>query len=348
MCGLSQTIVSKFQINFDLILNLLANNQENFDKFINQSMMNVSIQNEIKNIIQHIKILEERHVKKTELLQFCRTPIDALKEYSELINGLKLYDRKRKKKIIKNIKTYQNQHKFIDDEVKQIIELTNIDKEIFKLQQEHKRVSNYIRETIKIILGILLDFSFITENLELTHRGRIGANIKETHPVVIAEMFDRRKFDNLSAIELICVFSCFANIPIPQDQRSPFVYNKKISEAAKHVINTISHFYQEIYDIELQNNLECKNQNIQFELCELIRAWSLAETELTCKQIFQLAKERGISIGVFIKAILKINNIASEFEKVCEIQSNLKLLEQIKKIPQLTLKSVVTNQSLYI
>ena len=79
-----------------------------------------------------------------------------------------------------------------------------------------------------------------------------------------------------------------------------------------------------------------------------MHAWALADTELTCKQIFQLAKEKGISIGVFIKAILKINNIASEFEKVCEIQSNLKLLEQIKKIPQLTLKSVVTNQSLYI
>ena len=98
----------------------------------------------------------------------------------------------------------------------------------------------------------------------------------------------------------------------------------------------------------MQYNLEYKNENLQYELCELLHAWSLAETELTCKQIFQLAKERGISVGVFVKAILKINNIASEFEKICEIQSNLKLLEQIKKIPQLTLKSVVTNQSLYI
>ena len=348
LCGLSQTIISKFQINFNLILNLIANNQTDFDSFINLSMMKISVENEKENIIKHIEVLQERYDKKIELLEFCRVPVNILKEYAQLLNGLEFSDRKRKKKIIKNIKTYQNQHKFIDDEVKQILELQKINKEIFNLQNEHKETSDYITQNIKTVLGILLDFGFITSELELTSRGIIGANIQETHSIVTAELFDRKKFNDLTAIELICVFSCFANVPIPEDQRSPNVRNKKIPEKAKHIIDIIFNFYNEIQDIELQYNLEYKNENLQYELCELLHAWSLAETELTCKQIFQLAKERGISVGVFVKAILKINNIASEFEKICEIQSNLKLLEQIKKIPQLTLKSVVTNQSLYI
>ena len=348
LCGLSQTIVSKFQINFNLILNLLANNEPDFDNFVNKSMMNVSIESEKKNIIQHILTLEERHTKKKELLEFCRTPISILKEYAQLLDGLKLSSRKRVKKILKSIKSYKDQHKFIDEEVKQIIKLQEIDKEIFNLNREHEQTSLYIQETIKLVLSILLDFGFITSDLELTSRGTIGTNIKETHPLVMAELIDRKHFDNFSAVELICIFSCFANIPIPEDQRSPFIDNKKIPENSKFSITKIYNFYQEITDIELRNNLECNNQTLQYELCELMHAWALADTELTCKQIFQLAKEKGISIGVFIKAILKINNIASEFEKVCEIQSNLKLLEQIKKIPQLTLKSVVTNQSLYI
>ena len=53
-------------------------------------------------------------------------------------------------------------------------------------------------------------------------------------------------------------------------------------------------------------------------------------------------------MGEFIKAILKINNIANEFEKVCLIQPNLELLEKLRKIPELTLKSVATAQSLYL
>ena len=348
LCGLSQTITSKFQINFNLILNLIANNKTDFDSFINLSMMKISVENEKENIIKHIQVLQERHDTKIELLEFCRTPVNILKEYAQLLNGLEFSDRKRKKQIIKNIKTYQNQHKFIDDEVNQILELQKINKEIFNLQIEHKETSNYISQNIKTVLGILLDFGFITSELELTSRGIIGANIQETHSLVTAELFDRKNIDDLTAIELICIFSCIANVPIPEDRRSPNVWNKKIPEKAKLIIDKIFNFYNEIHDVELQYNLECKNENLQYELCELIYAWSLAETELTCKQIFQLAKERGKSVGVFVKAILKINNIASEFEKVCEIQSNLKLLEQIKKIPQLTLKSVVTNQSLYI
>ena len=64
--------------------------------------------------------------------------------------------------------------------------------------------------------------------------------------------------------------------------------------------------------------------------------------------IFHKAKQRNISLGELTKAVLKINNIACELEQVCNIQSNIALLDKIKKIPELTLKSVTTNQSLYL
>ena len=124
-----------------------------------------------------------------------------------------------------------------------ILELQKINKEIFNLQNEHKETSDYITQNIKTVLGILLDFGFITSELELTPRGIIGTNIQETHSLVIAELFDRKKFNDLTAIELICVFSCFANVPIPEDRRSPNVWNKKIPEKAKLIIDKIFNFY---------------------------------------------------------------------------------------------------------
>ena len=62
----------------------------------------------------------------------------------------------------------------------------------------------------------------------------------------------------------------------------------------------------------------------------------------------KIKEEKQIFLGEFVKAILKINNIAAEFEKVCELLQNLNLLQKIKNIPNLTLKYIVTNQSLYI
>ena len=59
-------------------------------------------------------------------------------------------------------------------------------------------------------------------------------------------------------------------------------------------------------------------------------------------------EEKGIFLGEFVKAILKINNIASEIEKIAEMVGNISLLSKLKEIPALTLKFVVTNQSLYV
>jgi hypothetical protein len=68
-----------------------------------------------------------------------------------------------------------------------------------------------------------------------------------------------------------------------------------------------------------------------------------------CKQVLQkLAEEKEIFLGEFVKALLKINNICSELEKIAEMIGNISLLSKLKEIPLLTLKYVVTNQSLYV
>ena len=224
-------------------------------------MIKVSIENDKKNIQENIKILEERCEKKKELLEFCRTPVKILKQYSGLLNQLKLADRKRRKKLIKNLQIYKNENKFIDEEVKKIIEINDKTQEIFKLQQEHQYTSDYINETIKIVLGILTDYGFITHKLELTPRGIIGANVQEVHSIVFGDLIDNRKFDDLNARELIYIFSCFANVPIPEDQRSPNILNKKISKKAKYIIEIIQGYYNEIQDIELNYNLNFRTQS---------------------------------------------------------------------------------------
>ena len=63
-----------------------------------------------------------------------------------------------------------------------------------------------------------------------------------------------------------------------------------------------------------------------------------AENEQQCQIIYQEVLYYNISLGEFIKAILKINAIALEFEKVCLIHENLELLEKVKKFPSLTLE----------
>ena len=52
--------------------------------------------------------------------------------------------------------------------------------------------------------------------------------------------------------------------------------------------------------------------------------------------------------GEFIKAILKINNMVNELKNVAEYIGNVELLHKLTQIPELTLKFIATNQSLYV
>jgi hypothetical protein len=62
----------------------------------------------------------------------------------------------------------------------------------------------------------------------------------------------------------------------------------------------------------------------------------------------RLASEKEIFLGEFVKALLKINNIGAEMEKIAEMVGNIEFLSKLREIPNLTLKYVVTNQSLYV
>ena len=83
-------------------------------------------------------------------------------------------------------------------------------------------------------------------------------------------------------------------------------------------------------------------------MAELIIDWCKADNEIETKKVYNKALEYSITLGEFTKCILKINNIANELEKAALIQGNITLLEKIKQVGELTLKSVVTNQSLYL
>ena len=73
------------------------------------------------------------------------------------------------------------------------------------------------------------------------------------------------------------------------------------------------------------------------------------ENEVDCKSLLQqLGEEKEIFLGEFVKALLKINNISIEMEKIAELSGNVSFLSKLKEIPNMTLKYVVTNQSLYV
>ena len=89
--------------------------------------------------------------------------------------------------------------------------------------------------------------------------------------------------------------------------------------------------------------------SIHYDLLEYMVQWCDASNIEECKLVLQeIEREKGVSLGEFVKAILKINNISSEIEKITESIGNIGLLSKLREISGLTLKFVATTQSLYV
>jgi len=89
--------------------------------------------------------------------------------------------------------------------------------------------------------------------------------------------------------------------------------------------------------------------NMQFDIMTYVMEWCDAENVTDCKLVLQkMEQEKDIFLGEFVKALLKINNISSEMEKICETMGSVEFLSKLREIPTLTLKFVATNQSLYV
>ena len=144
------------------------------------------------------------------------------------------------------------------------------------------------------------------------------------------------------------MFSVFTNIRVAETDRKR-LNNLDITENSHNGIRKINSLLDKYYDIETRCQTSFTSEyEIQYDLCEIIQDWVNAENEEQCKQIYGRLLSQDIFIEEFIKAILKINSIVKEFEKLCLEENHLTLASKIKEIPQLLVKSIVNDQSLYL
>ena len=101
--------------------------------------------------------------------------------------------------------------------------------------------------------------------------------------------------------------------------------------------------------LEANKDLYFTHSETQNDIVSYVIEWCNCMNESDCKTVLEtVSYNTGIFIGDFVKALLTINNIATELENICLETNQLALLEKVRYIPELTLKFIATNQSLYV
>jgi len=351
LCGKPQKLVSKFRISYSIVLNLLKNGKTNgFHEFVDRSMMRKELETSISMTKSDVDNLHKSYEKKTDLLSLLRTPVEVCKEYIEIESCLTMYSSKKKKEMERKMANYKDNYKWLIEDVGRLKEHDTLKNKMAAESCELNYLENYSKIHIDKVCQILLQDGFIIETegvYQLTVTGQIASNINEIHPLIAANMLMKwNLFDGFSVKEMITLFSLFAGINVPED------FKRLNSSEPRHTyIGELALDYsRREHALDLTTGIDYDKVCI-YDLVKEVPGWIDCDTEAACKVFIQtVIMERGISIGDFTKAILKISVITKEFIGICEIGGAryVELLHKLKMVDSMILKYVATSQSLYV
>ena len=352
MKGKPQTLVSKFKISYNLLLNLIDIGDNNFLDFVQRSMIQEDIDRDLEEQWKNISELEKELDILNTTLDSVRTPRDILTRYNECVNQRKTAINKKKKELEREIQNIHDTHKMIESDMKTFVKYDDKWKEHDNKLETFNNTKEYLSSNVDVIINFLEKDGFISRSenavYNLTTVGYIATHLREIHCLVFAILLNNNSLNTLTTNEIIAIFSCFTNVSVSDDKKS--LSPLHTTAPLQNIMGQISSLYDNYQDFEIKNKVSTGfDYSIHYDLMDYVMLWSDCITAEDCKLLLQkLEKEKGVFLGEFVKAILKINNIANEMEKVAESIGNIALLSKLREVPGLTQKFVATNQSLYI
>ena len=351
MTGNPEKLISKFKISYNLILHLIFIEKYDFLDFVKKGMINTDITNQINIIDDLVKNIQKDLEKLKTTIDSFKVPLDILQLYLKLRKDRSLAINKKKKEIEKQIENIDNNFKIINYELDFVDNYNNKINELQSLNEDYNYINNYFKTNIDKIINILQEKEFIYfyDNIyKLSKKGFISCMIKEIPSLIFANYIENNLLINFTALELVGILSCYTNIIIPDGIKNllPYSKNTKIENFIRTIDKDIDNFIQLESKKLVNTDIDYK---IQYDMIDYFMTWCEITNIGECKLFLQkIQKEKEVFLGDFIKGLLKVNSIIIEFEKVYEYLGNVEQIHILKQVPEITLKFIVSNQSLYI
>ena len=355
--GNPQTLQSKFKISYNLILNFFQYDNNILD-FVSKSMCNNEIQTQINGLITHIEKLKIEYTDKcnSPAYEYVNNNPELFEKYSALEYQLTSTKPKTRKQAQRDIVEIHDNNYNFNQHLEKYKSLLHLQSDIKDLENQIILLNEYFHTSMNNMVLLLINYNFLKNNddcngISLCDKSIYATYIQETHCLAFTDLLDAfNYFENFNACEIAAILSCFSNIRIKDDYKIHNPDKLTDNDELNKVFTYMEFIYNDYMTKELRYNIK-SNDSLEctFELVNSVLKWCESEDELDCKRIiYECEHNYEIFTGEFIKAILKINNMVNELKNVAEHSGNVAFLHKLAQIPEITLKFIATNQSLYV
>jgi superfamily II RNA helicase len=360
LSGKPQTLVSKFHVDYNMVLSLLKKGiNADFHLFAERSMSKNSILGESEDMRKEIEKSKVVLAEKRAAANHIRTPKEVCTEYEGLLGQIAMANNKKRKELDRKMTALKSQHKYIVEDLALLDKVRALEQELVSREREQGEIESYLKTQTDNVCSILLNRRVIkaieSRTWELTDPlGILSSNLRETHPVPLAELVLKTGwFSSWTAKQIVGLLSVFLDVRVPEEMRSlePSSKDGKIFDA----IIVLRDAYDELRrdEIALGSYTGISYEGaLCFDMTEIMMEWCELSDELACKQFLTELRTMEISTGDFTKSCMKLSAITKELASMCESfpgqTEAIGLMRLLSDVDGLILKSVATTQSLYL
>ena len=195
-------------------------------------------------------------------------------------------------------------------------------------------------EYLKNLIEKLKDFKFTIDNNkyvlqqfgyingELTLKGVLASEIHEGHPLLMSYAYDEKLLHDKTAIETVLCLSTFLEDVKTEETCNKTQFHIQMLEESERI--------RKIEVIPSQSTF----WNLTSYWYEIVEQW-INGNDYVC-ELF------GVEHGNFVKSILKLANIVDEWINLATISKDVEIIEKMKDVRNLLVRSFVVPNSLYL
>jgi superfamily II RNA helicase len=359
LSGKPQNLVSKFHIDYSMILNLLKRGKTTeFADFVHKSMIHNEIAKQSNAQTLIVDALRVKCDEKEQVLKWLRTPQPVCETYINLEQQLTHSVNKKRREIEKQMKLIQDAHKTWKEDIISTKVYHSIKFEYEKEQTQQVQLESYIQSQIIHVCNVLKQNGFVSKSdsnqndgYTLTPKGQLAAHTAEIHPLIITDLLCKwNQMADFSVVQIVGLLSCFIDVKVAEEHKliEPDCKDAFLKSRIKELRQAV-YTYQSI-ELEKQMYTGLDYNILMYDLIDDIMYWCVdCNDESACKLFIQtrLAAKR-VSVGDFTKACLKICAIANEWISVGELFGYIEWIHKLSQIDKMLLKYIATTQSLYV
>jgi len=375
LSGKPQVLVSKFHIDYKMILSLLKKGVDHgFEEFVEKSMSKNNILGEIKEQEEEVADLKQELENLKIGMQHMRTPLDKCREYQGLEEQLKTSVNKKRKDIERKMTVLKDQHRYILEDIRLFARVDSVDYLLSKKTAEIDGTAKYLKTQTGLVCQNLVELRILQKQVDpgsgsgsgsgsekyefTTPLGLIAAQFAEVHPIPLAKLILRENwFQGYTAKEVVGLLSVFVDVRLPEQERviEPTCANTRV----KNAVIALQSYYDEVRLMEIDE--QCYTGityegALCFDMADTMMEWCDLTEENECKVWLRDLVAANVSAGDFAKACMKLSATVKELVAMCETlvtlpevgSMALELAHKLSGVDALILKHIATTQSLYL